>query len=94
MQEEAGWRAAVGEVVRLEEALGEVADGLWVITDLGFMATVNRLGEDEDGDLCTLHRQVKVTLVELEQFRPLFLNLFTPVEMDEAGDEEYGENEG
>ena len=50
-----------GDVYQLIHELGEVSADLWVVPDLDMMVTLSRLGENEDGDLCTTWRGVKVT---------------------------------
>jgi hypothetical protein len=57
-----------GDVYQLLDDLGEVPAGLWVVVEIGMMITLSRLGEDEDGGLCTTCRTVKVTPDEMEQF--------------------------
>ncbi|MCW3053279.1 MAG: hypothetical protein JWN14_2449, partial [Chthonomonadales bacterium] len=57
-----------GDIYQLLDDLGDISAGLWVVVEVGMMITLSRLGENEDGDLCTTHRLVKVTRDELQQF--------------------------
>jgi hypothetical protein len=57
-----------GDVHRLLDDLGDVPAGLWVVVEIGMMITLSRLGEDEDHELCTTCRTVKVTRDEMERF--------------------------
>ncbi len=47
--------------------LGKVPAGLWVVVEIGLLVTLARLGEYEDGDLCTIYRKVKVTRDEMDR---------------------------
>lgn len=67
-----------GEVVKLEENIGEIDPGLYVVGSIDFLATIHLLGENEDGDLCSLFRTHRVTLVELQRFRTMQIFLDPP----------------
>jgi hypothetical protein len=57
-----------GDVYQLLDDIGEIPAGLWVVVDVSMMIRLSRMGEDEDGNLCTTHRLVRVTRDEMEQF--------------------------
>ena len=63
----------IGDVLRLPEDLGEIDAGLYAVSEVGWVVTLSRLGENEDGDISTTCRQVKVTYEELEVFVPMGL---------------------
>jgi hypothetical protein len=65
-----------GDVVRLTQNIGEIGSGLWAVTDIGWLLTLTHVGANEDGDLCTLRHQVKITRDEAEQLVPLNINLY------------------
>ncbi len=65
----------VGDVLHLPEDLGEIDAGLYAVAEVGWMITLSRLGENEDGDLCMTCRQFKVTYEEFEAFEPMGLRL-------------------
>src|SRR5579883_1101478 len=64
-----------GDVLHLPENLGEIEGGHWVVTEIGYMVTLNRMGENEDRDPCIIHRQVKTTWAELAHFVRAEFNL-------------------
>ena len=68
-----------GEVVRLEDNIGQIVPGFYVIGEIDFLATIHLLGENEDGDLCSLYTSHRVTLVELEQFKSMELVIDPPL---------------
>ena len=41
--------------------LGDVPAGLWVVVEIGIIVTMSKLGENEDGDPCTIFQTVTVT---------------------------------
>jgi hypothetical protein len=65
-----------GDVVRLDAPIGEIGAGLWVVTGRDWLLTLNRLGENEDGDPCTILPQVRMTLDEARQLIPMHLNIY------------------
>ena len=68
-----------GDVLKLTYAIGEIQAGLWVVMEVGWMITLARCGENEDGDLCSLYTQVKVTHEEIRQFELMHLNIGPPL---------------
>ena len=76
-----------GEVMRLPEDLGEIPAGLYVVMEVSWLITLSRLGENEDGDICTTARLFKITDDEFERLLPMHLRLAllgdnTPFSMD------------
>ena len=70
----------IGDVLRLDDDIGEISAGLYVAISLDLMVTLSRLGEDEDGNLCTTCRTHKVTWHEAAQFVPMQLTIDPPLE--------------
>jgi hypothetical protein len=64
-----------GDIYLLREDLGEIPSGLWAVVEIGMMITLSRVGEDEDGDVCTTFRLVKVTRDEMERFEDMGLQV-------------------
>jgi len=73
----------LGDVVRLASPLGEIGAGLWVVTGIDWLLTLNRLGENEDGDACTILPQARLTLDEAEHLIPMHLNIYDTSPVDE-----------
>jgi hypothetical protein len=63
------------DIYLLKEDLGEIPSGPWAVVDIGMMITLSRVGEDEDGGLCTTCRLVKVTRDEMERFEDMGLQV-------------------
>lgn len=68
-----------GDVYQLLDNLGEIPAGLWAVVDIAMMITLSRLGEDEDGSLCTTHRRVKVTRDEMERLSRVDMSIEAPL---------------
>jgi hypothetical protein len=64
-----------GNIYYLKEDLGEIPSGPWAVVEIGMMITLSRVGEDEDGGLCTTCRLVKVTRDEMERFEDMELQV-------------------
>jgi hypothetical protein len=64
-----------GGIYLLKEDRGEIPGGMWAVVEIGMMVTLSRLGEDEDGGLCTTCRLVKVTRDEMERFEDMRLQV-------------------
>lgn len=57
-----------GDIYLLQDDIGEIPAGMWAVVKIEMMITLSRVGEDEDGDVCTTCRLVKVTRDEMERF--------------------------
>lgn len=68
-----------GDVLRLSVDLGEISVGLYMVRIVGFLIELARCAENEDGDLASTHRIVKVTHHEIERFEPTFLTIAAPL---------------
>jgi hypothetical protein len=68
-----------GDVLRLPVDLGEIPAGLYMVTQIGYLIKLARCAENEDGDLASTHRIVKVTHNEIERFEPTFLTIAKPL---------------
>jgi hypothetical protein len=65
----------VGEVFRLAKDMGDIPTRLYAVTEVGWLVTLCRVGQNEDGDYCTTGRTCKVTFDEFARFEPEFLIL-------------------
>ena len=66
-----------GDVLRLPVNLGEIPAGLYMVINIGFLIELARCAENEDGDLASTHRIVKVTHHEIERFEHTYLTIPT-----------------
>ncbi len=64
-----------GDIYQLKNDLGEIPSGVWAVVEIGMMVTLSRVGEDEDGSLCTTCRLVKVTRDEMERVEDMGLRV-------------------
>jgi hypothetical protein len=65
----------IGEVFRLAKDMGEIPAGLYAVIEVGWLVTLCRVSQNEDGDYCTTARMCKVTYNELPRFVPTYLVL-------------------
>lgn len=68
-----------GDVLRLAVDIGEIPAGLYMVRTVGYLIELARCAENEDGDLASTHRIVKVTHHETERFEPTFLTIAAPL---------------
>ena len=66
-----------GDVLRLAVDLGEIPAGLYMVVQIGCLIELARCAENEDGDLASTHRLVKVTHHEIEHFEHTYLTIPT-----------------
>ncbi len=66
-----------GDVLRLPVNLGEIPAGLYMVVQIGCLIELARCAENEDGDLASTHRVVKVTYHEIERFEHTYLTIPT-----------------
>ncbi len=64
-----------GDVLRLPANIGEIPAGLYMVRIVGFLIELARCAENEDGDIASTHRIVKVTHHEIQRFEHTYLNI-------------------
>lgn len=65
----------LGDVLRLPAHLGEIPAGLYMVASIGFLIELARCADNEDGDLASTHRVVKVAHHEIERFEHTYLTI-------------------
>jgi hypothetical protein len=59
----------------LYDDLPSCSAGYYVLLSIGDICCLSKLGENEDGDLCTTHIRHHVSLPDLSLFEPMELTL-------------------